>query len=141
MYTPQQINEYKKWQRYHFNMNSKGKDSRKEYSDGRLTAAIREWKKGNKTKALTCLGYGLHAIQDIEAHGQIGKGKDLPQHIVSDIKSKKYKADKINYDWINSKRISLVKSSEKKRLFATRRATYSYLERFIKGIGGKYKLK
>ena len=34
-----------------------------------------------KDDALKHLGYGLHAIQDIEAHGQIGRGDAIPQHI------------------------------------------------------------
>ena len=29
------------------------------------------------------LGYALHPLQDKEAHGQIGRGKSTPQHLVS----------------------------------------------------------
>lgn len=49
--------------------------------------------------------------------------------------------DSIYYDWKDNRRVSLKRSGVKKRLIETRNETYAYLDRFLKGIGGKSKLK
>ena len=155
IYSTNQLNTFKSWQGYHFNLNKYGRDSRLVYADKQINTAISKWKKALKTKdarskkslkyeAMRCLGYGLHAIQDISAHGQIGKGADIPQHIFlsSDNISIFKQADKIQgYVWRNSSRNGLKQSKGSiARLLEAQRDTYNYLNRFIKAIGGKSKL-
>ena len=151
-YSTKQLLTYQSWQGYHFNINKTGTDSRIQYANTQMKNAVNKWKESLKTtnksrketlrnQALMYLGYGLHAMQDIEAHGNIGKGKNLPQHIVSSIKSKKYNADDIAYDWSNKSRNSLKKCSDKSRLLATQKATKNYINKFISQIGGKSKLR
>lgn len=134
VYTPQQLIEFKSWQYYHFNGNASGKDSREVYADSKLNSAASKWST-NKSAALKDLGYGLHAMQDIEAHGNMGKGKDIP--------IQKTNADEIDYIWEStSVRVDVKKNATTKaRLVATRTTTYSYLDRFISKIGGSSKLK
>lgn len=97
------------------------------------------WKKGKKADALRYLGYGLHAIQDIEAHGNIGKGKTIPSHLSKT--GNVNKADDISYVWTNSSRNKLKKdSADKTKLVATRSKTYEYLNKFVKYVGGKSKV-
>ena len=69
----------KSWQYFHFNGNATGTDSRIKYSNDMMTNALSSYKV-HKSKGLMYLGYGLHAIQDIEAHGQIGRGANVPAH-------------------------------------------------------------
>ncbi len=99
-----------------------------------MKEAVKNWKGKHKETALKKLGYGLHAIQDIEAHGQMGRGKSIP--------IQGPRADNIDYDWANKEKIkvSSKKSSDKLRLVATRDATYTYLNKFVKIIGGKSKI-
>lgn len=132
-YTAAQLAEYKKWQYYHFNGKSSGTDTRITYANTQLSSAASKWS-SNRSAALKLLGYGLHAKQDIEAHGNMGRGANIP--------IQKTHADNIDYVWSNSERINVKKdTSEKTRLIATRTSTYSYLDSFISKIGGKSKLK
>lgn len=134
VYTSKQLLEFKSWQYYHFNGNASGKDSREVYADSKLNSAATKWST-NRSAALKELGQGLHAMQDIEAHGNMGKGKEIPVQ--------KTNADSIDYIWEStSVRVDVKKNATTKaRLVATRTTTYSYLDRFISKIGGSSKLK
>lgn len=133
-YTSQQLLEFKSWQYYHFNGNASGTDSRVNYANSKLNSAASKWST-NRSAALKDLGYGLHAMQDIEAHGNMGKGANIPVQ--------KANADNIDYIWENtSVRVDVKKNATTKaRLVATRTSTYSYLDKFISKIGGSSKLK
>ena len=94
---------------------------------------MQNWK-SDREYALRLLGYGLHAIQDISALGQMGRGKKIPVQTVN--------ADEIDYVWANKEHTRVKKNSkEKTRLEATQTATRKYLVRFINAIGGKNKVK
>lgn len=82
------------------------------------------------------LGYGLHCLQDIDAHGQIGAGSGLPQHILNIYKGDLIsKADTIKgYEWNSKMNNFIYKKNSLERLFATRDRTYKYLEKFLKRI-------
>lgn len=99
-----------------------------------MKKAVSLWKKGEKNKALEHLGYGLHALQDREAHGQQGRGKDIPAQTVN--------ADKIEYVWKDSQHVKLKKDTlHKTRLVSTAKATKDYINKFIRLIGGKSKVR
>lgn len=114
----------KKWQYYHFNGNATGTDSRIKYANDMLKNAVNAWKNKNKTKALLYLGYGLHAIQDIEAHGQIGRGTNIPAHGIT--------ADNENYVWADKvhKDLRRIRKGDKSRKESTKIASYNYLRKF-----------
>lgn len=118
----------KSWQYFHFNGNKTGTDSRIEYSNDMLTNALNSWKYNNKSNALMYLGYGLHAIQDIEAHGQIGRGDDVPVHGLT--------ADNPDYDWKDSSHTTLVNApgNSQPRKDDTYNSTLNYLRRFCNAI-------
>lgn len=117
----------KSWQYFHFNGNKTGIDSRTKYSNDMMTNALSAYKV-NKSKGLMYLGYGLHAIQDIEAHGQIGRGADVPVHGAT--------ADNPNYEWKDSSHTTLQKVSgtAQPRVSATCTASLNYLRRFCNAI-------
>ncbi len=82
---------------------------------------------------------------DISAHGQIGRGASILQHVFLSPKNKSLfaQADTVQgYMWSNSSRNGLiyVKGSVT-RLLEAQRDTYEYLNEFIRLIGGKNKLK
>ena len=79
-----------------------------------------------REQALRTLGQGMHALQDIFAHGNID-GHGLFTGF-----------DNVRYNWVDSTRTSVVDSGQKygERFFETQRATMNYLNRFIAGIGG-----
>ena len=86
--------------------------------------------KYNKQKALMYLGYGLHAIQDIEAHGQIGRGLEIPIHGAT--------ADDENFVWCDRahKDLRPKRKNDKSRKTSTYYASFNYLKRFCKFIWG-----
>ncbi len=110
-----------------------------------MKEAVKNWKGKHKETALKKLGYGLHAIQDISAHGQIGRGNKIPQHIAVSSSHKNWlsHADTVKgYVWQNSSRNGLKsKKGDLTRLFEAQRDTYNYLEKFISSIGGYSKIK
>ena len=77
--------------------------------------------------ALKFLGEGLHAIQNIEAHGNIGKGYPIPFHLP-------FGVDDINYDWTDTSRTSVTFSDRQQRLYSTKATTETYLSLFFGGI-------
>ena len=145
IYNGKELNRFKSWQYWHFNGYKKGyNDTRRDFANDRRKVAVKNWKK-DRTYALRLLAYGLHAIQDISAHGQIGRGASIPQHIFLSPKNKSLfaQADTVQgYMWSNSSRNGLiyVKGSVT-RLLEAQRDTYEYLNEFIRLIGGKHKLK
>ena len=82
----------------------------------------------DKDYALKLLGEGLHALQDVDAHGQIGVDDVIASHV--GLKG----IDDPNYDWADSSQTSVVKSTEQKRYNNTKNNTIDYLKRFIEGI-------
>lgn len=117
----------KSWQYFHFNGNKTGTDSRTKYSNDMMTNAVSNYKV-NKSKALMYLGYGLHAIQDIEAHGQIGRGADVPAHGLT--------ADDPSYEWKDSSHTTLrkVSGTAQPRVSATCTSSLNYLKKFCNSI-------
>ncbi len=129
----EQLEKHKSWQYYHFNGYEKGNDdTRYEYACKKRREAVKYWK-SNHDYALKMLGYGLHAIQDMCAHGQIGRGKDIPEHVTS-VRTK-YADTVINYVWTSSAKNSLKKKpGDISRLLDTQRLTYSFLKAFLGGV-------
>ena len=134
-----QKNIYYGWQFYHFNeYNSLKSDSRISTANKWFDKAVSLWK-DNKNEAFKWFGYGLHCLQDIEAHGQIGAGAPIPQHIKSP-KNSNYNWEKadtpIGYNWKNKNKYTLVyKKNSTTRLSATEKRTTEYLKKFIKKVG------
>jgi RHS repeat-associated protein len=134
---------------YHFNSYESG-DSRLELADSHIDRAEvlfnvasihhshgRNIRAGNdKNRLLKELGMGLHAIQDIEAHGNI----PLPLgHLFIPF------VDNVNYNWRDDSRTSVrriapqpptARIERQTRYKATEEATKKYLEDFINRIGG-----
>ncbi len=129
----QELEIYKSWQYYHFNGYKAGnKDTRYDYACQKRRQAVKYWK-SNHDYALRMLGYGLHAIQDMCAHGQIGRGNIIPEHLSSE---RTRPADTvINYVWTNSAKNRLKKKpGDISRLLETQRLTYTFLKAFLGGV-------
>jgi len=89
--------------------------------------------------ALAELGRGLHPLQDVYAHGNIGVGSPLADHMVFGsilFFNQLWQADNKNYDWKNSSQNSLINSSNQQRYNNTQSATIEYFTNFINDIGG-----
>ena len=138
-------------QSYHFNRNTDGTDSRQEHADRNLQRAIDLWNKANelekqpndkyskyrdagiatiREQALKLLGQGLHALQDIQAHGNIGiyewwwaSHADMME------------IDDIRFDWGDSSKTWVKESDRQLRLKMTELFTMMYLAEFIAGVG------
>ena len=125
--------EEMEWQYYHFNKYKSGsKDSRIEYANKWLSKAIREYYMGRYDSAYMWLGYALHCLQDIEAHGQIDRGKIIPNHLGNVNGDKRNKADcSSGYEWTdkNKNRLKYVRNS-KKRQNAAKSITKKYINNF-----------
>lgn len=73
-------------------------------------------------------------MQDREAHGQQGRGKDVP------IQSRY--ADSIDYVWVDKLHTELrCDKSERSRIVSTANVSCKYITKFIKSIGGKGKVR
>lgn len=135
----------------HFNRNQQGlADSRLVYALIMLVFAARnwanaEWNFANSLQgysdrwrlsyqygeSIKYLGYGLHAYQDIEAHGNIGVGSSLPaQHLISSNGNLISKADDINYSWTDSRKTALKYDPNQTRYYSSITMTRMYLEAF-----------
>ena len=77
-------------------------------------------------------------MQDIDAHGQIGRGKAIPQHVFG--KKELRKVDNIDYVWKKGSRTKVVKNLSRIRLSDTGDRTRNYLNYFVKRIGGESKI-
>ena len=115
----------------HFNEYASGSDDSRDYAASAwFVASELAWKKGQKENAYMYLGYALHPLQDKEAHGQIGRGKSTPQHLVSYTKGDNitHADDKTGWEWTNSSRNALkAVSGSKKRYNAAVAVTKQYL--------------
>ena len=129
--------EEKEWQYYHFNKYKYGnKDSRTEYANKWLSKAIDEYHAGRHDKAYMWLGYALHCLQDIEAHGQIDRGDTIPDHLGNVNGDNRNKADKASgYEWTDSKKNKLkYVFGSKKRQNAAKEITKTYIKAFRDAI-------
>jgi RHS repeat-associated protein len=92
---------------------------------------------GKRKASLQLLGEGLHALQDIEAHGNIGVGFPVAIHNPGDPPQ----ADDIRYDWANENRrnADLVLSEAGARILETEKKTKEYLAKFMDGTGMEVK--
>ncbi|TYQ14733.1 UNVERIFIED_CONTAM: RHS repeat-associated protein [Acetivibrio alkalicellulosi] len=85
----------------------------------------------SKDEALKILGQGLHSLQDIDAHGNIGiNNKLIASHIFM------RGVDNRNYDWTDDTKTKVTRSTEQNRYNNTKNQSIIYLTRFIEGIGG-----
>lgn len=120
----------------HFNEYASGSDDSRDYAASVwFVACSLAWKNGNKEDAYMYLGYALHPLQDKEAHGQIGRGKSTPQHLVSYTKGDNitHADDKTGWEWTNSSRNALkAVSGSTKRFNAAKSVTIQYLEQYSK---------
>lgn len=120
----------------HFNEYASGSDDSRDYAASVwFVACSLAWKNGNKEDAYMYLGYALHPLQDKEAHGQIGRGKSTPQHLVSYTKGDNitHADDKTGWEWTNSSRNALkAVSGSTKRFNAAKSVTIQYLDQYSK---------
>ena len=65
---------------HHFNRNTDGTDSRQDIASTNLAGAIDAFNRGDYDGAWLLLGQGLHALQDIDAHGNVGMGNWIAAH-------------------------------------------------------------
>jgi len=132
----------------HFNRNSaNATDSRLVWAEHYLTAAINLWLMADmlsvdnwftaqdrldmQMNALYLLGRGLHSIQDIEAHGNIGmglRGALFAAHVDP-------RTDSRYYDWSSSSRRWVTSSTEQARFSTSLNDSVDFLNRFFTAIG------
>jgi len=135
----------------HFNRASAGQtDTRLVWGERYLTAAINMWQMADtlsienwftsedrhnmQMDALFLLGRGLHSIQDIEAHGNIGvgwRGALFAMHGPSFISG----VDCKYHDWDSSSRRFVKSSTEQVRFNISLYDSVNFLNRFFTGIG------
>lgn len=89
-----------------------------------------------RENVLKTLGEGLHSLQDIEAHGNYGENR-LP--IIDNEYTVGHwnypNADNKDYDWADSGKQKLVKSTEQKRYNETKDNSKFYLGSFKIAVG------
>ena len=135
----------------HFNRNSSSAiDSRIVWAEQYLTAATNLWLMADmlsvdnwfthqdrlnmQMDALYLLGRGLHSIQDIESHGNIGmglRGALFAMHGPSFISG----VDCRYHDWASSSRRRVTSSTEQVRFNTSLNDSVDFLNRFFTGIG------
>lgn len=94
----------------HFNEYATGNEDSRDYAAAAwFVASELAWKNKQPDNAYMYLGYALHPLQDKESHGQIGRGKDRPQHIKEYVKGDNitHADDETGWEWTNSKRNAL----------------------------------
>ena len=96
------------YQHIHFDRTDGSDDSRATYAAQQISNAVNLCASEDYSSAMVELGYGMHAIQDVTAHGQIGTEWLLADHVVrprlssdSTIKTWIY-ADDVTYKWEDS---------------------------------------
>lgn len=118
----------------HFNEYASGSDDSRDYAAATWFIACElAWNKGQTENAYMYLGYALHPLQDKESHGQIGRGKKTPQHLVSYTSGDNitHADDVTGWEWTNSSRNALKKvSGSKKRYNAAVSVTRTYLSQY-----------
>ena len=132
----------------HFNRNSANAiDSRVEWGENYLDAAINMWFMADalrnemwassqdildlQMRAFYLLGRGLHSIQDIEAHGNIGmgwRGALFAVHVDP-------RTDSRYYDWNGNSRRWVTSSTQQVRFNISLNDSVNFLNRFFTGIG------
>ena len=80
-----------------------------------------------KEYALALLGEGLHALQDVDAHGQIGVNDLIASHVGME------GVDDRNYDWTDNSCTNVQYSGEQKRYNSTKSWTMWYLNQYLSG--------
>ena len=100
----------------------------------------------NKGYCIQMVGQGLHAIQDIEGHGQTEPtievfGITLTQHLVSSGGKKKHKSDNTWYSWKNNKKTHLYFDISRERCYDTKDDSLFYLRSFFDFRNELYKQK
>ncbi len=90
----------------------------------------------NKGYCIQLVGQGLHAIQDIEGHGQTEPtievfGVTLTQHIVSSGGKKKNKSDNTWYSWTNNNKTHLKFDLTRQRYLDSKQDSIDYLNSFL----------
>ncbi|MCL2152224.1 MAG: DUF6531 domain-containing protein [Oscillospiraceae bacterium] len=136
-------------QSYHFNTTPfysvNQIDTRQQHADENLQIAIELWNQGREDEALQVLGMGLHALQDIEAHGNADVdiiavlgfspiayllyGTRVYSHVTL------ANIDDTKYDWTNEGRTSVKLSETHQRLRDTEKVTKEYLTEFAAATG------
>lgn len=116
----------------HFNEYASGSDDSRDYAASMWFVACNlSWKNGNKEDAYMYLGYALHPLQDKEAHGQIGRGKDRPSHTYIYGSNRHHADDTIGWEWTDSNRNELKSvSGSKKRYNAAVSVTKTWLSKY-----------
>lgn len=118
----------------HFNQYASGSDDSRDYAAATwFIASELAWDKGQKDNAYMYLGYALHPLQDKEAHGQIGRGEKVPQHIVSyePFDNIVFADAETGWEWTNSSRNALkYVSGSTKRYDAAVSVTRTYLSQY-----------
>lgn len=120
----------------HFNQYASGSEDSRDYAAATWFIACElAWNKGQTENAYMYLGYALNPLQDKEAHGQIGRGKKTPQHLISYTKGDNitHADDETGWEWTNSNRNALKKvSGSRKRYNAAVSVTRTYLSQYKK---------
>lgn len=118
----------------HFNQYASGSEDSRDYAATTwFVACSLAWQKGQKENAYMYLGYALHPLQDKESHGQIGRGKSVPQHLVSYTPGDNitHADDETGWEWTNSSRNALKKvSGSRVRYNAAVSVTDKYLKQY-----------
>ena len=115
----------------HFNRNDSGVDSRQVHADESMERAITLFKNGKIADALKELGTGLHPIQDIDAHGNIGTDW-LGMTTFASHAGPFDNTDDIYYDWIyTSDKTQVAPSRYQYRYKTTKAKTIGYLNNFL----------
>lgn len=94
----------------HFNEYASGSEDSRDYAAATwFVASELAWDKGQTENAYMYLGYALHPLQDKESHGQIGRGKSTPQHIVPYTKGDNitHADDVTGWEWTNTSKNAL----------------------------------
>lgn len=86
------------YQHIHFDRTNGSDDSRATYAAQQIDSAVSLCIAGDYSSAMVKLGYGMHAIQDVTAHGQIGTEWILADHVVRPI----FSLDPIIRTWIHA---------------------------------------
>jgi len=121
-----------------------GRDSRLVWADYYMDRAVSNWRLADnlfsgglicfhernamREAALTLLGRGLHSIQDIEAHGNIGMGNRITAFHL-------WGADNPDYDWLNMLRGNTIPSTERVRYNTSINDSEAFLLDFYRQIG------
>ena len=103
-------------------------DADRRFARGVITTSERDGMRGD---ALYLLGRGLHSIQDIEAHGNIGmgwRGALFAVHVDP-------RTDSRHYDWSNNSRRWVTSSTEQVRFNTSLNDSVEFLNRFFTAIG------